>query len=147
MLFQEMSLSGWETVLTDLASDLNVGENKNCMEVLEWVAQIKKFARCSSMYVHSRLYRQNFEKVWIQSLQAARNHNFRLWVHRSTLAIHQRKVSKSVNFGRITSLPEREKVNIRQNKNQKILKVIIFTNFSKKNFHQSMLGGKRHSKF
>ena len=33
MLFQEMSLSGWETVLTDLASDLNVGGNKNCMEI------------------------------------------------------------------------------------------------------------------
>ena len=29
-----MNLSGWDTALTDLASDLNVVEKENCMKVL-----------------------------------------------------------------------------------------------------------------
>ena len=34
-----MNLPGWNTVLTDLASDLNVAENENCMEVFDKIAE------------------------------------------------------------------------------------------------------------
>ena len=41
-----MNLSGWDTVLTDLASDLNVAENGNCMEVLDKIVESIKSLNC-----------------------------------------------------------------------------------------------------
>ena len=46
MLFEEMSLSGWDTVLTDLVSDLNVAENENCMEVFDKTVETIKSLDC-----------------------------------------------------------------------------------------------------
>ena len=43
---EEMSLSGWDTVLTDLASDLNVAENESCMEVFDKTVEIIKILDC-----------------------------------------------------------------------------------------------------
>ena len=41
-----MSLSGWDTVLTDLTSDLNVAENENCVEVFDKTVEIIKILDC-----------------------------------------------------------------------------------------------------
>ena len=46
MLFEEMILSGWDTVLTDLVSDLNVAENENCMEVFDKTVETIKSLDC-----------------------------------------------------------------------------------------------------
>ena len=50
MLFEEMSLSGWDTVLTDLVSDLNVAENENCMEVFDKTVETIKSLDCEVGY-------------------------------------------------------------------------------------------------
>ena len=46
ILFEEMNLSGWDTVVTDLASDLSVAENENCMEVFDKIVESIKSLNC-----------------------------------------------------------------------------------------------------
>ena len=41
-----MNLSGWDTVVTDLASDLSVAENENCMEVFDKIVESIKSLNC-----------------------------------------------------------------------------------------------------